>query len=338
MGKRIFNFFIVMSSALILVILVFFTSGTDELVELVLKMRYRWIAVAVCCTLMYWITDAFVIQTITQALFKKQRFRDSFKVTMTGQFFNAITPFASGGQPAQVYLMARGGIKAGHAASIMVVKSILYEVTVFIYSFIAFIFSLSYFKTRIPHFVLLYFIGTSINLIVVLMYGLFLFKEKTANRLLDAIFFLLKKIKIFKKLDVFKSKLELGLESFKDGAVELKSRRGMAIRISMLQILQLTFLFSIPFFIYLAVDAKNPQYLKMLSAQSLSTLMVSYVPTPGSTGGAEGMGYLFFSIFFNRKIIIPVILMWRLITYYSNIVFGGLVALFSSEKPLDNVS
>jgi len=338
MGKRLFNLFIVLASALILIILVFFTSGTDELVNLILRMRYRWIAVAFCCTLMYWITDAFVIQTITQALLKKQRFRDSFKVTMTGQFFNAITPFASGGQPAQVYLMARGGIKAGHAASIMVVKSILYEATVFIYSFVGFVVMLPFFKTRVPHFVLLYFIGASINLIVVLMYGLFLFKEETANRLLNVIFFFLKKIKISKKLDAFKSKLESGLENFKEGAVKLKNRKGLAIRIFMLQLLQLTFLFSVPFFIYLAVEAKNPQYLKMLFAQSLSTLMVSFVPTPGSTGGAEGVGYLFFSVFFGKKIVIPVILMWRLLTYYANIIFGGLITLFSPEKPLDNVS
>jgi len=66
----------------------------------------------------------------------------------------------------------------------------------------------------------------------------------------------------------------------------------------------------------------------------LVTMITLLVPSPGSTGGAEGLSYVFFKMFFKPGVIIAVILVWRVITYYSNVIFGGLVSVFAREKPL----
>lgn len=61
----------------------------------------------------------------------------------------------------------------------------------------------------------------------------------------------------------------------------------------------------------------------MLAAQTFVTMVSAFVPLPGSSGGAEGSFYLFFGSFFGATII-PAILLWRLVTYYANILFGCL--------------
>ena len=64
----------------------------------------------------------------------------------------------------------------------------------------------------------------------------------------------------------------------------------------------------------------------MLAAQTFVTMVSAFIPLPGSSGGAEGSFYLFFGTFFGPTII-PAILLWRLVTYYANILFGCLTNL-----------
>ena len=63
----------------------------------------------------------------------------------------------------------------------------------------------------------------------------------------------------------------------------------------------------------------------MVAAQVFVTMVSAFVPLPGASGGAEGSFYIFFGMFF-KSAIIPAILLWRIITYYANILVGGIYA------------
>jgi hypothetical protein len=47
---------------------------------------------------------------------------------------------------------------------------------------------------------------------------------------------------------------------------------------------------------------------------------------------------MFYSMFFTKAYISPVILIYRLLSYYPSVVFGGLFALFAPEKPLKHAA
>lgn len=336
MKKRLFKILIVLSSAILLLVLIFFTNGLDQLLNLLANIDYLWIAAAFGCMATYWLMDSLIIQLITRSLFEEQRLRDSLKITMVGQFFNTITPFATGGQPAQAYVMVKDGVKAGHAASILIVRSILYQVTLALYTLTAVILKASFFSLRIPHVFALYIIGFLINATVITLYILSFYNGKAAKKLMMYIFRLLHKIRFIKNLDSLQKKLESEIASFTDGAVILKNNLAVLFQTLILQLIQFTFYFSIPYFIYHSIETGGVDFWSMVAAQSLVTMITLLIPSPGSTGGAEGTGYLFFSLFFKQGIIIPVILIWRIITYYTTVIFGGLVSAFAPEKPLKN--
>lgn len=339
MKKVIFNIIVISSTAIILLMLIFFTNGVDELVHLMETINYQWIAVAFSCMILYWIIGGVILHIITTSLFEKYKLGDSMKLNMIGHFFNAITPFSTGGQPMQVYVMTKKGIKIGHAASIMVIRSMLYSTVLFFYTLVMFIFKAPLFSKNIPHFFLLSLIGFILNFFVVMMYAMFAFKRETARTVLNFIFDkILKKIKFLKNVDKWQQKLETESISFDDGAAALKSNRKVLFITVILQIIHFTFFFSIPYFIYLAVEHSNSLKLwDMIAAQPIITMISSFIPTPGATGGVEGAGYLFFSQYFRSSVVIPVILIWRIITYYSSVILGGLLAVFSPDKPLKKV-
>ena len=55
------------------------------------------------------------------------------------------------------------------------------------------------------------------------------------------------------------------------------------------------------------------------------------MPLPGASGGAEGSFVLFFGKFFGQDIVAAMFL-WRLLTYYVNIAFGGLFLRLGRKK------
>lgn len=252
---------------------------------------------------------------------------------MIGQFFNAITPLSGAGQPVQGYVMVKDGVKAGHAASIIIIKTFLHQLIIVIYTLTAYVLRGPLFANRILHFYYLYALGMLINIAFLFFYALFIYKKAAAKKVLLFIFKLLRRMKI-KKADIWQTKVEGELESFSDGAAMIKANPGIVVKLIIYQFVQFTFYFSIPFFIHLAVESNSVNALDMIAAQSMIILISLLVPSPGATGGVEGLSYLFYGMFFRQGYIIPAILIFRLLTYYSSIIFGGLFALLAPEKPL----
>lgn len=337
MKRKIFKLLIVSSSAIILIILIFFTNSLEELRFMFANARLYWVAVAFGCMIAYWIFDAIILHVITRALLEKQPLKDTVRVTMIGQFFNAITPLSGAGQPVQAYVMVKDGIKPGHAASIIIIKSLLHQLIIVLYSLAAFILKGSQFGSRIPHLYYLFAIGLIVNMAFLIFYALFFYKKEAAKKVLILVFKLLRKIRLIKKVDNLQSKVENEMASFSEGAEMLKSNASVLIRLILCQLAQFTVYFAIPFFIHLAVENNKVLLLDMIAAQSMIMLISLLVPSPGATGGIEGLSYLFYGMFFRQGFIIPVILIFRIVTYYASILFGGLFAFFAPEKPLKQV-
>ena len=50
-----------------------------------------------------------------------------FRQTLITQFFNGITPFSTGGQPMQIYMLRNSGIKVGPATNIIIQDFLMYQ-------------------------------------------------------------------------------------------------------------------------------------------------------------------------------------------------------------------
>lgn len=282
----------------------------------------------------YWVMDAAILHILALVMLERQPLMDSIRVTMIGQFFNAITPLSGAGQPVQAYVMVKDGVKPGHAASIIIVKTVLHQFVIVLYSIVAFVFNGAYFNVNIPQFYYLFILGLLVNTAFLVVYLLFLFNRQAAKKVLVVVFKALRKFKFLKKLDRAEKKVDSELNSFGEGASILWNKKTLIIKLIFLQVVQFTFLFIIPYFIQLAVEKRSATLFVMLAAQSMITLISLLVPTPGATGGIEGLSYLFYGLFFTKTFIIPVILVYRILTYYSSVIFGGLFTLLAPEKPL----
>ena len=87
----------------------------------------------------------------------------------------------------------------------------------------------------------------------------------------------------------------------------------------------------IPYLIYRSFNFKGANMFDMLGAQAFVNMVSAFIPLPGASGGAEGSFYLFFGLFFINNTIIPAIFIWRVFTYYLNMI-GGLIFVFVVKR------
>jgi uncharacterized protein (TIRG00374 family) len=170
------------------------------------------------------------------------------------------------------------------------------------------------------------------------MYLLFFFRNESARKLIMFIFNLVRKIRLLRALTKYEKKLEYELEAFERGARLLKNNAYLLFNTCLVQIMRLSLFFSIPYFILISMEPQSRVNIwDMVAAQSIVTMISSYIPSPGAAGGAEGTAYVFFKLFFGTGFIIPAIIIWRIITYYLSILFGGVVSLLIPQKPIKEI-
>lgn len=334
MKNILLKLLVALSSALLLIILLFYTDSFDELVHIIRNAKGYWLFAGFLCTVAYWIFDAAILQVVTVTMHKSQRMKDTIRVTMIGQFFHSITPFAGGGEPVQAYIMTKDGVPPGFAASIFAVKTLLHEFIIVVYAIGSFIFYGRLFGDKIPQFSYFFISGLIINTAFLAFIILLLIKASSAKKVLMLFCRILAKLKLVKNIYAMEIKIDNELDSFKKGILSLKDDYRSLFKLIVFQILQFTFIFSVTYFIQLAVESSRVSFTEVIASQAIITLLSFLIPTPGATGGVEGLSYLFYGMFFSKGFIIPVILIYRLLTYYANIVFGGLFALFAPERPL----
>ncbi|MDD4493469.1 MAG: lysylphosphatidylglycerol synthase transmembrane domain-containing protein [Eubacteriales bacterium] len=334
MKKHLIYLFIVVATLIVLVGLVFYTSGVDGTVEMLSAMNYAWIAAALVCMMCYWFGDALSLYYIVRRFYTGQSLGSCIRISMVGAFFNSITPFSSGGQPAQLYMMSGYGINPGRSLSIAFVRSMVSQSVIVTYSAAVILLRGGYFAARVSGFYVLYLLGFLINAGVLVMYLLMVYKNAIARKIISWIYYALRKLKFLKNINKYEEKLTSEMEAYKECSIVLKSDYKLFLKVALVQVFRQTFFYSIPFFIYLAIEGKDTSnFLNMIAAQSMVATLSSITPSPGASGGAEGAGYVFFSLFFKTVPLIQVLLIWRLITHYSALIFGGVVTLVTGKMP-----
>ena len=331
--QKIFNSILLLFSIGFLIYFCVVDDNLFVLLSSISTLQPVWLIAACLSMLLFWMIDANLLYLITSLVYPGRYQRKSaFKVTMVGQYFNAISPFAVAGQPMQIVTMLRQGISAGVAFSILVQKFLIYQTTLTAYSLLVILFKYSFFQSQFPGFMLLALIGFAVQSFVVVMLLLFSLNRKFTTKMIHLIFSLLARLHIIKHPEQTSEKVKVQLEFYLDNNKAMSQNYRMTIKLYSLTFLQLTAMYIIPFLIYKAFHNTGFPVIDMICAQSFVSMIASYTPLPGASGTSEGSFLVIFDLFFSNGATKQAMLLWRFITYYSCIIVGSVFAGFESKK------
>lgn len=279
-----------------------------------------------------------LFQSFSMHLYLKEidhnyKFKDTFILMFSALFFNAITPFSSGGQPFQVYLLNKQGVKISESTNALLQNFLAYQLSLITLGTSAII--INYFLDIIPNTSLLrhiVIIGFIVNVLVLFLI-LYLGKAKSINtKMFNKILNFIFSFKFIKNREELKEKATKKIDEFYESSNYFKNNKHIFIKSYLYNLVSLIVLYIVPMFIFYSIRINNVNVIDSIICSSYTYFVGSFVPIPGGTGGLE-YGFLeFFRVFASSTLISTCMILWRFITYYLPMILGAISLMFVKKK------
>lgn len=326
---------IILLAITIVVLICVLKDDFSNIVNTLSGANYRWIIVALLCFFIGVGFEAKAYQEIIQGYEYDYTFKKSYRMLLITKFFNGITPFSSGGQPMQIYMLKKDGVRITKATNIIIQNFIIYQAALVIFGIIAIIInnSLNLFAEVIL-LKKLVTLGFIINTLVMVCLIVISFSNKFNHFVVSKGINILSKLKLIKDKEQTQIKWREKVDDFHEGAEYLKKNKMLCIRTFIYNMIYLALNYLMPYFVILALAKTTTEAtpLKTICASAYVLIMGSFVPIPGASGGIE-YGYLrFFGNFISGTLLKASLLIWRTISYYLPMLIGGILFNINTKR------
>ena len=275
----------------------------------------------------YWIFKSIVLKIIASKYTEKYDLKAAFKLVLEVNFFNAITPFATGGQPYEIYSLKKHKIKIMDATNIVIQNFIVYQIALVLLGIIAIIYN-HFFHLFPNNHVLknLITIGFLINTLIIVGLFLITYAKRFNHFILNKVIGFLVKIKLIRNPEEKIEKFNRYLNEFHTGANKLLENKIDFILMIIYNFISLCSLYLIPFVLLLGTGNYNDfNGLEAILTSAYVMIIGSFVPIPGGTGGLEYGFIKFYGNFIKGPLLNAIMLLWRFITYYFGMIIGAII-------------
>ena len=287
----------------------------------------------------------YVIYTLLQAvpfyLFSKtHKYKIKFfffvYLIIATNFFNGITPLATGGQPLQIYELHKKGISTVDATNIVIENFIIFQLSAVLFGLLSIIIN-SIFHLFTVNSILnnLTIIGFILNTILLFFIIIVAFGKQFIQNLIFFFLNILDKLKIIKNIEAKKENWKKTCLKFNNNFKLLLKNKNVLIKSLFILILAFFIYYSIPITIMYSLNIhENITIFTTVIISSYVFLASSYLPVPGATGGVEYSFIGYFSNYIKGYKLNSLLLIWRFITYYLPMIIGGIVFNIKSAKKI----
>ena len=328
--KNIILVFLIM----ILVLYLLLKDNYNEIMANILSANKVYLIISVVLVIIYYLLKTLGMYLITKEYKRDFKFKEMFKEVLITQFFNGITPFSTGGQPYQIYMLKKNGIKISNASAITIQDFIMYQLALIIIGFLAIvtnlIFNLIEMNSTIYFLIVL---GFAINILVGLILLFISFSKKFNDAVGKLIIKILSKTRLIKNKQEILNKWEVKLEEFNNSSMLFKNNKMLLLKCFLANFFALFIFYLIPYVIFKSQN--NTLDLNIVSSvlASASILIIgNFVPIPGASGGIEYAFLIIFGKLVEGSIINSTLIVWRTVTYYLGIILGGILLGFSKGE------
>ena len=325
-GARVGRLFLALLIGLTSISLIVFIAGSTSVLKRVFDARPSAVLWLFTVSIGVILVDSLRTVILCGGLKKRIKYAKALENSILGFYVSAITPFSAGGQPFQIYHLTRVGLNVEEASTVVGLKF----VTSFSVSVALGLIALIEFSEdikRIPAVGPIMYLGMSLT---VMMYVFFLFMAM-GGKFTEAIlsskvisypiaFFLRKNAEEVRKTAVEKVRSYTEMIRGYWRRSVLRFLANVFLSFSMVILI-----LSSPYFSISAVSSESLEYTKILGLQVAMNMVVYFLPTPGSSGGVEGMFYLVFSDSVGKEAVASALVLWRFFTYYLVIIIGNVV-------------
>ena len=256
----------------------------SDFIEHIRSANPLWLGVSILCMLGFIFFEGHALFTILNGFDYRRRLGKGLLYSAADIYFSAITPSATGGQPASALFMVRDGIPAGIATVTLMLNLVLYTLSIMVLGIIALIakpFLFAHFNAFSKFLIILGYLvlgGLCIFIFALIRNG------QIVRRLCDNFAVLLGRFHLIKDTSRIKEKITKTMADYEQCARLIEGRKLMVARSFIYNLLQRFLLLCVPACVYLATGGSPAGAVNVWAIQVFVTMGSNYVPIPGAMG------------------------------------------------------
>ena len=246
-----------------------------------------WLLASFVCTFGFIWFEGFALVRMARHFGYKTNALDGTVYGGADVYFSAITPSASGGQPASAYFMMKDGIP-GYATTVaLLINLVMYTLALLTVGIVSIIFKYPMLK----NFSVLsrFFIGIGIVVLIflALVFYMLLRKGKILYGICDAVIGLMEKIHVIRHGDKLRKKLKNTMAEYQECSNSITGQTGFLAEIFFWNLMQRMSQLLVSFMIFMSMGEGVKKAVDVSVIQCFVAMGSNCVPIPGAMGVAD---------------------------------------------------
>ena len=321
--KTIRNFLLFVGLIAITFYIVLKNQNLEDIRQALQIVDIKYLLIGVASMFLYFTFEAINLGRTLKILGEKSNFLSNLKYVLIGFFFSAITPAASGGQPAQIYYMHKKKISIAHATLSLLILLCSYHLVTISFAIFSFILN---FKLLSHTLRILFIIGILLNIMVFSILLIGVFSRRMSKALINFGIKILKFFKI-KNIEQKEEKLIQGLTKYQGSAKYIKANKLVMIKTVLTTMFQMASYFSISYWVYRSFGLTEKNIIQIITLQSILYATVCVMPLPGSVGISEGVFLGIYVAIYSEAFIGTAMMLHRGISFYIFVILSSIVVI-----------
>ena len=286
-----------------------------------------WFFMGVISSVFYIVFEAFALCSILKGAGFKPKFKNGFLYSTADIYFSAITPSATGGQPACAYFMLRDRISGGVITAVLMLNVMMYTLSIVALGLISVIVRPNSFaQFSIPS-KLLIVGGATVQLILTAFFVVVLRKGDYIFNFLKRMISFLGRKKIIRNTKKPIAKLKKAQADYTACSQLFSGNYRLLFKAFIWNLLQRLSQILVSVLLFISMGGDHALSADIFAKQCLITIGYNFVPLPGAMGVADYLMLNGFSGLMDHDMAFHLEMLSRGMTFYICVSLSGIITL-----------
>lgn len=284
--------------------------------------------VALLSMLGFIVFEGIALLILCRAFGHKRSFWQGYIYSTSDIYFSAITPSATGGQPASAYFMIKDGMSGMMVTALLLANLCMYTLSIIAIGLVCFIFRFDLFLQYSLLSKLLIIVGFLMQIGLLLFFYMLLKKDHLLQRICNWCFNLLCKLHLLRNREKKQAKLDAYMERYRQNARLLTGHTKSLFFCFIFNFLQRASQIAVTLFVYMATTGQSIlQSIDLWFWQGYVVLGSNCIPIPGAMGVSDYMMLDGFRNIMTESQAVNLELLSRSFSFYSCVIICGISTL-----------
>lgn len=283
-----------------------------------------WLA-GVVLVVLFILSESVIIYYMMRSVGQPAILTHCFLYSFVGFFFSAITPSATGGQPAQLYFMKKDKLSMSISTLILMIVTITYKAVLVIIGVAVMVLRPAPVMRHLEPVMGWCYLGVALNVFCVTFMLILVFHPTLAENILVTLVRIFSKVTRYKKEEKLLKKITSSMEKYRSVADYLKKHVMVIVNVLIITFIQRCIWFFITYLVYLSFSLQGTSPVVITTLQGMISVCVDMLPLPGGMGISENLFLQMFRNICGKKLVLPVMIVSRGISFYTQLIISAIM-------------